>query len=481
MQVRFVRSLFFLLLLNLLVKPFWFLVIDRGVQNTVGTSVYGPYYALLGLSFYLQIILDPGLHTYNNQSLVKQPQQLSEYLSSFIPLKLILSLIYIVFTIVLALFFGYKGQELNLLIWICASQVLSSLLLYLRSNLTGLYLFNMDSIFSVLDRLFMIIICSVLLWGHLFSSPFHIEWFVYAQVFSLLLACVLASLVIFRRANFFRPQIHPKSFYNIILKNYPFALLGILMALYTRIDSMMVERLLPDGAYHAGVYASAYRILEAANMIAFLFANILLPVFTGLIHKNESVASTSRLGARLLLVPGFILVLVCFYFRFDITTLLYKDATPYWGNVFGWLMIGFPALCMVYIYGTLLTANGSLRFLNYTAAIGVAGNILLNFFLIPHYQALGAVIATLITQYFVSLAHIRKSYVHFKLKTTRRELARILLFIAFAWLSFYLFNHVWAKWWINLVVLSAINITFALLIGLFQLRYFKNLLKFKAE
>ncbi|MFI5220594.1 MAG: polysaccharide biosynthesis protein, partial [Bacteroidia bacterium] len=61
MQKKFITNLGFLLFLNLLIKPFWILGIDRSVQNTVGAEIYGQYYALFNFSFLLNILLDIGI------------------------------------------------------------------------------------------------------------------------------------------------------------------------------------------------------------------------------------------------------------------------------------------------------------------------------------------------------------------------------------------------------------------------------------
>ena len=51
MQRKFVTNLALVLALNLLIKPFWILGIDRAVQNAVGTEQYGFYYAIFNFSF----------------------------------------------------------------------------------------------------------------------------------------------------------------------------------------------------------------------------------------------------------------------------------------------------------------------------------------------------------------------------------------------------------------------------------------------
>src|SRR5690242_1120489 len=60
MRRTFLINLALVLVLNLLVKPFYILGIDAEVQVRVGTSAYGTYYALLSLSFLLNMLLDLG-------------------------------------------------------------------------------------------------------------------------------------------------------------------------------------------------------------------------------------------------------------------------------------------------------------------------------------------------------------------------------------------------------------------------------------
>ena len=56
------------------------------------------------------------------------------------------------------------------------NQGLVAIILYLRSNLSGIQMFVKDSVISVLDRFLMILFCSVLLWGNVTDRPFEIEY-----------------------------------------------------------------------------------------------------------------------------------------------------------------------------------------------------------------------------------------------------------------------------------------------------------------
>jgi O-antigen/teichoic acid export membrane protein len=47
----------------------------------------------------------------------------------------------------------------------------------------------------------------------------------------------------------------------ILKKSAPFALLVLMMTFYYRIDSVMLERMLPNGSEQSGIYAMGFRFL----------------------------------------------------------------------------------------------------------------------------------------------------------------------------------------------------------------------------
>ena len=92
---------------------------------------------------------------------------------------------------------GYSSFQIKLLVILGINQILVAFILYFRSNLSGLLLFKQDSIISVMDRILLIGICSILLWGGVTSQPFQIEWFIYAQTGAYLFTAILAGLACF--------------------------------------------------------------------------------------------------------------------------------------------------------------------------------------------------------------------------------------------------------------------------------------------
>ena len=181
MTKTFVSNLILLLVLNILVKPFYILGIDAEVQNQVESADYGLYFALLNFSFLFNILLDFGITNYNTRNLSLHPHLASNQLGSLLGLRTILFVVYTLFTLGIGMVIGYRNEDLSLLSILILNQFFVAILLFMRSNFAGLHRFRLDALFSVLDRLLLIVICSYLLWFRKDGTIFQIEWFVWAQ------------------------------------------------------------------------------------------------------------------------------------------------------------------------------------------------------------------------------------------------------------------------------------------------------------
>ncbi len=430
MQKKFITNLALLLFLNLLIKPFWVLGIDRAVQNAVGAERYGEYFALFNFSFLLNIILDFGITNFNNRNIAQNNHMLDKHLSSISVLKMLLGVIYLVVTIVCGLIIGYDFRLMKLLLVLGLNQFLISFILYLRSNLSGLHLFTTDSFISVLDRTLMIAICGVLLWGHFIDVHFDVMWFVYSQTVAYLLTALVTFIILFRKASLFKFKWNTPFFLMILKRSFPFAVLVLLMTFYNRIDTVMLERLLPDGATQAGIYASSYRLLDSANMIAFLFAGLLLPIFSKMIKMKDSVEALVKLSFSLLIAPAVIIAVGSFFYRHELMALLYHEHIEESAKVFGLIMFCFVAISTTYIFGTLLTANGNLKELNIMAAAGMSVIIIFNFILIPHYKAFGSAVSSVATQGLAALIQVVLVQRIFRFRVNVRYLVMLVLYVS---------------------------------------------------
>ncbi|MGQ9848160.1 MAG: oligosaccharide flippase family protein [Bacteroidales bacterium] len=417
MRRFFVTNLFFVLLLNLLVKPFWVFGIDRSVQNAVGSEEYGFYFSLFNFTLILNILLDLGITNYNNRNIAQHNQLLNKHLSNILSLKIVLFLFYTCIVFALAFIVKYNERQMYLLFFLVLNQFFLSLILYLRSNLSALHLFKTDSLISVLDRLIMIILCSLMLWTSLFPKPFTIEKFVYAQTASYIIAAVIALWIVLKKSGKIHLHIDWQFFIVFLKQSYPYALLILLMSFYNRIDGVMLERMLNNGKEQAGIYAQSFRILDAASMIAFLFSGLLLPMFSKMLKEKQDVYPLVQLSYKLIILPVLVFLVIAITYAPQIMNLLYHHSDRYSISVFRVLIVGLFATSTTYIYGTLLTSNGNLKELNKMAFITMLINIILNLILIPRFQALGSAFSSITAQLFAAFFQIYLSFkiFHFKL------------------------------------------------------------------
>jgi len=487
MLKKFTKNLALVLFLNLLIKPFWLLGIDRTVQNMVGAEDFGFYNAIFSFSFLFNILLDFGITNFNNKNISQNNHLLRKHLSSIVVLKFMLGGLYMVATLVAGFIIGFSKLQILLLIVLGFNQFLISFTLYLRSNLAGLHLFKLDSFISVLDRSMMIVICAFLIWGNL-PITFTIRAFVFAQTIAYALTTLITLIIVFRKAKskFLKLNWSLPFSIMIIKKSFPFAILVLLMTFYNRIDAVMLERILPnpEGAKQSGIYASAYRLLDAANMIAFLFAGLLLPIFSKMLKHKESIEKLVSLAFVLIFVPAVIVSMGSFFYCNELMTLMYKEHIPDSANVFRILMFCFVPIATTYIFGTLLTANGNLKQLNIMAASGMVINITLNFIFIPYFQgksgyaATGSGYASLITQFFTATIQVILAKYIFHLKINFKLITKLVVFVIGIILINYFSMKLPYSWMINFGLMVISCFLFSILIRLLSIKSLYNIVKY---
>lgn len=428
MQKKFITNLALVILVNLLIKPFWILGIDRNVQIAVGEQSYGLYYSLLNFSFIFSILLDLGITNFNGRLIAQNNHLLAKYFFNLISIKFFLVFLYFILVLSWALLSGYESFQIKWLVMLAINQTINSFILYFRSNISGLHLFRTDSIISILDKVLMIAFCLPLLLISSLKEHFRIEWFIYAQTASFMITALISGGVVLARSEKLIWRFNKKVFFVLIRQSYPYALMVLLMGIYNKVDTIMMERMLPDGDFQTGVYANSYRLLDAISMIAFLISGLLLPMFSRMIKQKQSVSELVQLSFSILIIPAFMISLICFFFRTEIITIFYHTNQEYSSAIFGILMFSFIGVAFGYIFGTLLTAKGSIRLLNIISLIGVLINVLLNLWFIPHYGALGAAITSVITFIAVALIQVIYCEKYFQIGYFKKSGIRLIVF-----------------------------------------------------
>ena len=470
MQNRFIKNIIFLLFLNLLVKPFWILGIDREVQNLLGDSSYGIYQALFNFSYLFYILLDLGITNFNSRAVAQDPKNLSKHFGGLTEIKLLLGLLYAMVVFIVGYLCGYnEGLKLKLLFWCGLNQILLSFILYLRSNIQGLLLFKQDSLLSVFDRVLAIIIMCFVLWSGWFPmEKFNAIWYLQAQTMAYVCTLALALTIVLRHAKGLTFKINFQFLKEILRQSLPFALLVLLMSVYSRIEPVLLERLLDDNGVQSGIYSRAYRLFDAGNNISNLFAIMLLPMFAATLKNRLDLNNLVKTSFNVIVAMAGIVLVMCVFYRHEIMQMMYNPEeaeaeTAYfmrigqYANVFPLLMGSFFCLSTTYVFGTLLTANGSLKQLNLVAASGVVINILLNLIVIPRFHAVGAACTSLFVQAVTAFLQYLLAKRILKFDLDNRYWFHIFLFLATIVLITFLFKQLNINWMISFSIAFVLN------------------------
>jgi len=471
----FILNLGLLVFLNLLVKPFWIFGIDRTVQNTVGTENYGLYAALFSLSIMVNIFLDMGITNFNNRNIAQNNQLLQKYFTNAIVLKLFLGIVYALIALTIGLFLGFDYDKFHIFIFLIANQFLLSLILFIRSNISGLHMYKTDSIISVTDRVLLISLCGYLLLTK--QESFTIEWFVYAQTISYLITCIIAFSIVFQKITIFKIRFNRTFLFLILKQSYPFALLVLLMGMYTRMDMVMIENMLSDGDLQVGIYAQAFRVLDAVSMFAYLFASLLLPMFAKMIKQKESIAELTRTSFLLIIVPTIVFVIGTIFYGWELMKLMYHEHYDASTHIFKVLILGFIPIASSYIFGTLLTANNSIKQLNIIACIGLCMNFIGNLILIPRFGGYGAALASLTTLSFTAITQMIVAKKVFQFRIHIPTFFMLILFSVLVTIAYTFLKGTLNNWIYNLVLIGAISLILAFATGLFRFKELVRIIK----
>jgi len=384
-----------------LIKPVWILVIDRKVQNLLPVEEYGTYFSLTGYSLLFMILLDLGLTNFNNREVSIDQGFYKHNFWTILGAKSILTIVFFIIALIVGLVIGFSKTDFIIFGLLAINQTLLSFNTFLRSNISAIHQFKVDGILSVVDRLFVVVSLGAIIWTSLFPVELTLYTFILAQTVGLVLTFILSWLANSRllgKADF---QFDTSKIWSLIKKSLPYAAIIALMTFYTRLDAVLILKLLPSGRLEAGYYAMCYRLLDAAAIVGTLLAGQLLPMFAANLINKKRVLSIVKWTSVLILIPALLATIACSLGSNTIMQLLYPDKyNDAVGKVFSILIWCLPGMVLVNIFGTLLTAAGNVKRINQLALCAVIINICGNLLFINSFGLVAVAFTAVLTQVF---------------------------------------------------------------------------------
>lgn len=210
-------------------------------------------------------------------------------------------------------------------------------------------------------------------------------------------ALVVVTLTLLRSRVSAWPRLDWECWRNLAAEAWPFWLSGIMWLAYFRVDVVILSYLSTD--HQTGLYNMAYNGFQVLTLPSAMLVASLFPSLAHLHAKNP--ARFLRLRRRALQTAVLIAVgVACGSGLASDVAIRIVLGDEYGGSV---LLFRVLVMALVFVfansvmYQSLSAADGA-RFVAAIAACGALVNIALNFMLVPVFDALGAAIATLVTE-----------------------------------------------------------------------------------
>lgn len=463
----FVSNIGLLLILNLIIKPLYIFGIERGFSNAAGDQ-YGIYFELFTFCFLFQIISDLGLQNFNNRFVSTQQKTFEKYFPEIFSIKILLSGLFLAITFAFGYLFGYFQKAPLMFIFISGSVMLNTLQSYARTNLSGLGYYRLDSLISLLDKSIMIILGGIILYVIDFARPLDITWLAFCQLLAYTVTVVFIFILTFNKTGIFKLTFQKKYFAFFLKKIIPFSLVIALSAIFIRIDTLMIGKLVVENVENQlTIYGNSYRQLDALNMVGFLFSGLLLPMFSQLLAQKKEIIHLAKLSLGLLSVITISVAFPMCIWGEQVMDLLYIQANQEWGHVFSVLVLSFIPMSLNFIFGNILIANNNLKEINILYLSGVVGNIILNYYAIIHFQSYGAAVTTLFTQTIIVIGLYFICVKKRLLPGINKLIFKIISLCLLSWgISFYAYS--WSKSLFVMLLAGSIIFAISLIIGLIR-------------
>lgn len=359
------------------------------------------------------------------RNIVNHPSNKEKYLGSAFILKVFGSFLVIILSL-LSIFIVEPGNnQMALFVFIISLGVLfrsfDVIEYWFQSQVKSKYTaFSRSFSFGIVSMIKVLLILS--------NAP--LVWFVMTYLIENAISAIFLIIYYIRKekTSIFNWEIKVVTVKNLLKDSWPLILSGVAVALYMRIDQVMIGSMLDST--QLGIYSAAVMLSESWYFIPGIIAGSVFPAILEAKKKSERLY-LNRLQMLYTFFTWFtipIALLITILSPYIINTLYgseYSAAATVlsihiWAGVF--VFLGSAS-------GKYLIAENHTKVAFYRTLLGLLVNIILNIILIPVYGIVGAAISTLVSYCFaayISNSIFKKTRIIFIMQTKSFNLLRFL-------------------------------------------------------
>lgn len=357
----------------------------------LGVSDFGIMNFAISFTSIMSIFIDLGINTYITRDLSRSPELSQKYIGNAIPLKIFLSILSFIATLVILLIMDYNLLSIQVVLLFAIQTIFLSM---------G-WLFN--GVFQAFSKMKyqaigIIINSSLILSGTLLLTYFNLG--LIAVALSYMVGSIITLIYLYN--NIKNKIVIPKiqidlDFWKKSIKQaIPFGITGIFTTIYFMIDTVMISFMVGNTA--VGIYSSAYKIITVFTTIYTVYTYVVFPLMSKLYKDSEDLLKISyEKSIKYLIMIMLPFAIGITIYSQDIITLIYGKSYIFAGDVLKILIWNVLFIMINGASTSLLNSSNSEVAVTKINGLACLVNVVLNLFLIYYLSYIGASIATIIT------------------------------------------------------------------------------------
>ena len=365
----------------------------------LGPSEYGIFGTAVSISSIFGVFATFGVFTYLVRAISTDFENEDKYINNTLSLKIFLAIFYLFMIFITLLVLGWNRYVIGICLLYAIEYIIKTYHDVFFSSFQAHEEIKYQAITNIIITIFTlagIVFVTFTDWGLLGITA--------AYLFANFVALIYATYAM--RAHFIKPKLKfDFSFYKTLLKaGIPFALTGLFYTIYYSIDIVMITQM--STTYNAGLYNSAYKLINVLTLFYTIYTAVIFPVMSKLFEGEKDLLALSFVKSikylSIITIP--IAVFTCFY-GYDLIG-IYGAQFIEAGGV---LKILIWTVCFLFVNGACsMILNASHEEYSVTKIYSIAAvfNIILNLILIPRYSVYGASVATVLSEVLILILEL---------------------------------------------------------------------------
>ena len=372
----------------------------------LGVNNYGIFGFATSLTGILAITIDFGISNHIVRHIATDYDSAPKYLGNALPLKSIFSVGTIILTLIILILMKADKLVITVTLLFTIEMIFKSIIGTLNGSFQAFEEGKYQGIGNTILHLLLLIFILLTIFTDLGLIGIAISY-----IIANLIALIYEYYAL--KKHIIKPKFELDADFckKITLLAIPFAVSSLLYNIYYSIDIVMLTNMV--GNYPTGIYNATYKLISVLTLFYSVYTAVIFPVMSKFYKNDESMLLMSfEKSIKYLLMIIIPLATSTMIYSTDIIQLIYGQQYNPASSV---LSILIWTLCLLFISGaanTLLNASHKEVTVTKIYAIAAIFNIILNFFMIPHFSYDGAAITTVLSDVLIVII---QCYVIYKL------------------------------------------------------------------